>query len=466
VGELKKKLDAAEAVIRNFQKEYAENQPSDSTILNCPIQHDTRAEESIKHLGTAQRKPTQPAASNALPPEQIHSSVSRQDHAIDDTNAMNSDELMDINSATKNFEFHGSTSVVTLFNGLQKEQQSRATSSSSSPSMELGERQRSAVSEFHNDKFLGQLERHGQSVDISYEETYALHAFLFIDSYFKTLHFVHPILDQPWFLHRCNDLWAGRTNHLRQSFLALYFSVLSLGACVRIWTEDSINGMGRLEWSRLLFEKAEHALGRNGSINDLEAVQAPFILSLICQQQLELNLAYSFLGRAIRTAFSTGINRKVTFVDRNYPQDSPTFTVARTWWGLYNLEIELSFTLGRPDTLGMDSYHNRPLPPIDESENSIIPIMYQLSHIIRKVSAEIYLSHTRPDEKLRQATQIELELDQWLNNLPAIIRPPLGSSVEAMQSAGNIRNPYWPRLQVLILKISMYFEKRDLAVDI
>jgi hypothetical protein len=372
---------------------------------------------------------------------------------------------MDINSATKNFEFHGRTSVVALFNGLRKEQQSLATSSSSSPSLDSGEQQRSVVSDFHNEKFLGQLVGHGQSVDVSREETYALHALLFIDAYFKTLHFVHPILDQEWFLRRCNDLWAGRTHALRQSFLALYFSVLSTGACFRIWTEDSINGMGRLEWSRLLFERAEHALGRNGSVNDLEAVQAPFILSLICKQQLELNLAYSFLGRAIRTALTTGINRKVVFADPNYPQDSPNFTVGRTWWDLYNLEIELSFTLGRPDTLGMDSYHNRPLPPIDESENAIIPVTHQLSHIVRKISAEIYLSRARPDEKLRRATQIELELDQWVSNLPAIIRPPLGSSVEAMQSVENIRSAYWPRVQMLTLKISKYCENTDLEVE-
>ena len=374
---------------------------------------------------------------------------------MDEMNAMNSEELMDINSATKNFEFHGRTSVVALFNGLRKEQQNLVTSSRGSQSLNSDEGQGSGVHDFHNEKFLGEAVGHGQSVDVSSEETYALHAFLFIDSYFKTVHLVHPILDRAWFLRRCDILWTDRPHTLRQSFLALYFSVLSSGACFRVWTEESINGMGRLEWSRLLFEKAEHALGRNGSVNDLEAVQAPFILSLICQQQLELNLAYSFLGRAIRTAFSTGINRKVAFVDPNYPQDSPNFTVGRTWWDLYNLEIDLSFTLGRPDTLGLDSYHNRPLPPIYKSENAIIPVMHQLSNIVRKVSADIYLSRAQPDEKLRRATQIEHELDDWLTNIPEIIRPPLGSSVEAMQSAENIQNVYWPRLQMLTLKISM-----------
>jgi hypothetical protein len=463
--ELKKRLDAAEAVIRNFETEHAGNQLSDPATSNYPIQHETRTDNSPRYLKPAQRKPMQPLTNGASRPQQVIVDAPRQDQNGDETNAMNSDELMDINSATRNFEFHGRTSVVALFNGLRKEQQSLGPSSTSSPSMDSGDRQRSVVSEFHNEKFLGQLVGHGQSVDVSCEETYALHALLFIDAYFKTIHFVHPILDQEWFLKRCNDLWSGYTHGLRQSFLALYFSVLSSGACFRIWAKDSINGMGRLEWSRLLFERAEHALGRSGSVNDLEAVQAPFILSLICKQQLELNLAYSFIGRAIRTALTTGINRKVVFADPNFPQDSPTITVGRTWWDLYNLEIELSFTLGRPDTLGLDSYHNRPLPPIDDSETAIIPVMHQLSHIVRKISAEIYLSRAPPDEKLSLATQIEVELDQWFSNIPATIRPPLGSSVEAMQSVENIRSAYWPRVQMLILKISKYGENERLELD-
>ncbi|KAF2663807.1 hypothetical protein BT63DRAFT_112372 [Microthyrium microscopicum] len=450
VGELKKKLDAAEAVIRNFEKVFAENQSPNSTASTYSVPYEAGASSSIVK---SQNLPPQSVTSNAPAPVLSSIGGARQDQGADEANPMNSEELMDINSQTKNFEFHGKTSVIALFNGLHKEQQSRASSQAGSPAIDPCERQRSIVNEFHNEHFLGQPVGHDQHFDISREETFALNAFLFIDAYFKTLHFVHPILDQAWFMKRCNDLWTGRTHFLRPSFLALYFSVLSLGACVRIWTETSINGMNRLEWSRLLFEKAEHALGRNGSVNDLEAVQAPFMLALICQQQLELNLAYAFLGRAIRTAFSTGINRKVEFANRNFPQDSPNFTVGRTWWELYNLEIELSFTLGRPDTLGFESYHNRPLPPIDDTENVIIPVTHQLSHIIRKVSAEIYLSRARPEEKLRRALQIESELDQWLNNLPLIIRPPSASSVESLQNSGNMRSPYWPRLQMLTLKI-------------
>jgi hypothetical protein len=399
------------------------------------------------------------SSNNSSSLERVGLSSSKQGQATDEPSDMNGDELMDINSITHNFEFHGSTSVVALFNGLRKVRQSSASSSDQSPKLERYEyQQRSVVSDFHNDTFPGYYQSIDGPVDVVNEENYSLHALLFIDTYFKSLHFVHPILEQAWFLNRCNDLWTGRTQNLRRSFMALYFGVLCLGASIRVWTEETINGMARLDWICLLFRKAERALGRSGSVNDLEAVQAPVILCQVCLHQMDLNLAYAFLGMAIRTAFSTGINRKVTFADQHYPQDSPLLSVSRTWWALHNLEIELSFTLGRPNALGLDRYHNRPLPPIDQSENAIIPVTHQLSYIMRKVSAEIYLSRTKPNEKLQRAIELESELEKWLTSLPTDIKPPSESadppcSENVIYSVGTIRGPYWPQLQKFILRI-------------
>jgi Fungal specific transcription factor domain len=370
---------------------------------------------------------------------------------------MNGSEVMDINAITKNFEFHGSTSVIALFDSLRKVRNSSISSSIQDKETGRSEpRQRSLISDLHNDNFLCHQKSVDATTNLANEDDHSLYAMLFIDVYFNSLHLVQPILDKDWFLKRCNDMWSNRPNKLRQSFKALYFSVLCLGACIRSWTEQSINGMNKIEWTRLLFGKAENALGRSGTFNDLEAVQAPLILSQVCLHQMDLNLAYSLLGIAIRTALSTGINRKVLFVDRNFPQDSPTLSVARTWWALYNIEIELCFILGRPNTLGSDEYHNRPLPPIDQSENAIIAVTHQLSQIIRKVSVEIYLSHEDSNEKLQRAFEIERELDQWLIDLPVCVRPTLESSdpEKTMYNMGTVCDPYWQQLQRFIIRTS------------
>lgn len=360
------------------------------------------------------------------------------------------DEVMDINLETRRFEFHGQTSSLAFLERLRKVQETSVAPSNGSATPQPQGAGRSLVSDFQNDAFMDQRKAHHTSSDVLNEEYYPLHAYTFLDTYFRTLHFVHPIIDQDIFLERCHIIWRGQASRVTKSFRALYFSVLALGALTRTWTENDINGMGRFEWTRLLFDKAELALGRLGSLNDLEAVQAPFILAQVCQHQLNPNLAYTYLGMAIRTAVSTGINRKAEFRDKNFPQDSPFLTVSRTWWGLYSLEIELSFTLGRPDTLGSDIYHNRPPPAIGDNENSIIPATLGLSKIMREISVVMYLRRRTQADKLHDARRIEHDLDEWVAQLPPKIRP--WPRVENIP-AGTLRDPYWPKLQMLVLRI-------------
>lgn len=52
----------------------------------------------------------------------------------------------------------------------------------------------------------------------------------------------------------------------------------------------------------------------------------------------------------------------------------------------------MSFSVGRPDTLGMDEYHNRAIPERDDTEYAIIPWMIDFAQIIRRVSVQIYHS--------------------------------------------------------------------------
>ena len=114
-----------------------------------------------------------------------------------------------------------------------------------------------------------------------------------------------------------------------------------------------------------------------------------------------------------------------------------------------NLISEMSFSVGRPDTLGMDEYHNRALPERDESEYAIIPWMVDFAYIIRKVSVQIYHSRITLQEKLHLALQIELELDRWMARLPDRIKP----DVLQRATAGALRDPKWARRQRLVLGI-------------
>lgn len=106
----------------------------------------------------------------------------------------------------------------------------------------------------------------------------------------------------------------------------------------------------------------------------------------------------------------------------------------------------MSFALGRPDTLGMDEYHNRRLPPAD-NEGAIIPCMISLANLIRKVSIGVYQSTTGYRAKLDLALRIDCEIDGWISSLPEVIRP------ETSKRFASLKDPKWARRQRLVLHI-------------
>lgn len=276
---------------------------------------------------------------------------------------------------------------------------------------------------------------------------------MFLEGHFQNIHFVHPILDKTRFMNRCEDLWFGSASQQTRSFVALYYSVMSLGALVRTWDDgETIDGRGRLEWSRRLFDLASIALAPTRLYTDLDTILTCFFLAKVCQNELNPSMAYMYLGLATRSSFAAGINRRPRsgeILSSNEDQG----LAQRTWWGLYALEIELSFALGRPDSLGPDQYHNLELPREDTSETAIIPALVHLARIIRRVCTEIYFSEDTLDARIGTALSLDKELDQWVAKLPDSLRPTLHGA----QATTRIKKePRSSMLQQLVLSLRYY----------
>lgn len=117
------------------------------------------------------------------------------------------------------------------------------------------------------------------------------------------------------------------------------------------------------------------------------------------------------------------------------------------------VQRELSFSLGRPDTLGMDGYHNRCQPNRGEgSEYTIIPIMLDLAHIIRRVLVNLYNSRFSLQQRMKHSLEIERKLDKWPDALPKTLQPDFGQSDPPMSV---LRDPKWLKRQRLVLRIRM-----------
>ncbi|KAF2092948.1 hypothetical protein NA57DRAFT_16021, partial [Rhizodiscina lignyota] len=432
VKRLERRLELAEA--GNRQRQSASDTPNATG---------DRPDSSAQEAGQ------QPSPASIFP-SPYSDGQSRQARPSDESDE-SAAEVVDVNPDTNAIEYHGNTSSLAFLGlvceeygstpGSVRHAHERRSSGLKSPSL---------VTTFHNNAFRNQKEAQSQSQEEYDEDFYPHQAYMFLDTYFKNIHYIHPIIDQADVLKRCEDLWRGCGNRQPRSFKALYFALLSIGALIRTWTEQKINGMGRFEWSRTLFQKAEVALGRPGALTDIHAIQALFAMAKVCQNELNPNLAYMYLGLAIRTALSGGLNRNHPFHSRNKSVHVDCSTASKVWWGLYSLEVEMSFALGRPDTLGMDDYHNRAMPPVDESEFSIIPCMLPMARIMREVSIGIYLTKDNMQQKIAKAIRLEKELDAWLNTLPQKIRPNMDQDVF---SSRPLSPEIWPKLQALVLKI-------------
>ncbi|KAJ9315131.1 transcriptional regulator family: Fungal Specific TF [Paecilomyces variotii] len=347
------------------------------------------------------------------------------------------EEISGVNEHTNSIEFYGNSSSAAFLGYLQNACRPQLKEylhhgrAADSPS--------SLISTLHNPGF--SLRK--QTLLPRHQNFYFEQAHVFMEGYFENLNLLHPLIDKEDFSARVHDLWFGRDRTPEPSFLALYLSLLSLGALTRVWDESQLSGMTRFEWSRKLFSEAQMCLKELGFSNDLETVQCLYLMSKICQNELNPNLAYMYLGLAIRTCLSAGFNRET-----RDPKSQHSQSISRMWWGLYSLEIEMSFALGRPDTLGMDEYHNRILPERDDSEYAIVTWMVDFARIIRRVSVKVYHSKAPLQDKLQLSSKIERQLDAWLSGLPHKIRPDV---LAERQSFTSLKDPKWARRQRLVL---------------
>jgi hypothetical protein len=183
-------------------------------------------------------------------------------------------EVSGMNTHTRDVEFYGSSSSVALLSHVQR------TGEEDNADDDAG----ALLSSLHNPAFdpsgSQDTQRGRRGTEESDHSPWYLQCRNFIDAFFSTIHYIHPILDKTSFVQRCESLWAdeGRENKRITSFVALYYSILSIGALVGTRDDELIDGMTNLSWSRKFFDRAKDCCNRLGMVTDLDMVQCYFIL--------------------------------------------------------------------------------------------------------------------------------------------------------------------------------------------
>ena len=377
--------------------------------------------------------------------------------SVDEDSHNEPGEVVGTNTYNNNIEFHGNSSSISFLLLTEKDHRNDSTAA-----------KQFIISSLHNPATdpaeQDCLESFG-SPESSYDY-FTEAAQQFINGYFDGLHYAQPILNRETFLGQCRALWRNGRHSCSTSFLALYYSVLSLGALTMVWDDDGlIDGKGRLEWSRILLNIARKVASSLCQTTDLEAVQSFFFIAKVCQNELSPHSAYLWTGRAIRVALAIGLNRRPAMIPTSAEGLELYEAQSRTWWLLYCLEVEISFFLGRPDSLGDDCHHNRAFPSaqpksnvsgpestLGVSEIDIIPLLARLFQICRSIPTKLYTSSTDCLTKLQNVGNFDRELDLWLESAPRNIRPLKHSASAASLDIGS-ELPY-VRKQRLVLGTS------------
>lgn len=187
------------------------------------------------------------------------------------------EEISEFNHHTNGIEFHGSTSSAAFIGHLEKAREPKRPEEQSN--LRPPDGSYSLISTLHNSSFSPSCATGPVQPEFFQDQNFYFdQAYAFMNGYFENIHFIHPFIDKDDFMARAHDLWFNRKHQQSLSFVALYLSVLSFGALVRVWDEEILNGLTRFDWSRKLFREAQMYLNYLQFSNDLETVQCLYLM--------------------------------------------------------------------------------------------------------------------------------------------------------------------------------------------
>ncbi|KKK15270.1 hypothetical protein ARAM_001907 [Aspergillus rambellii] len=258
------------------------------------------------------------------------------------------------------------------------------------------------------------------------------------------MRFVH----EPTFyamLDRIYDTPPDQFGNEENSFLPLLYIVISVGC---LFSDD---GAGTLDVSGyesaigqgFQFFKAGRQLLEITDCRDLTSLQAICFMVLFLQSSAKLSTCYSYIGIALRSALRLGLHRAVT-ADFNPIEREMR---RRIFWVIRKMDVYVSTLLGLPQMLSDDDIDQEYPLPIDGefiTKDGIRPTPEgrihsmiganahtRLSNIILKIVKYVYpVKHAQRSKSEQRYVvshskirEIERDLQTWMEELPAALRP-------------------------------------------
>ncbi|PWY92343.1 hypothetical protein BO70DRAFT_357455 [Aspergillus heteromorphus CBS 117.55] len=265
-----------------------------------------------------------------------------------------------------------------------------------------------------------------------------------LDDGCSLMRFVH----EPSFFAMFDRIYDTPLDHFtneENSFLPLLYIVIAVGCLF------SDGGAGALDISGyegaigqgFQYFRAGQQLLEVTDCRDLVSLQAICFMVLFLQSSAKLSTCYSYVGIALRSALRLGLHRKMTAQFTPLEQELRK----RIFWVVRKMDVYVSTLLGLPLMLSDDDIDQEYPESVDSefiTRDGILtmpsdrtPLMAganahtRLSSIILKVVKYIYpvkhAQHRGSDQRYvvshSKIREIERDLQAWMEELPAALRP-------------------------------------------
>ncbi|RLV90094.1 Activator of stress protein [Spathaspora sp. JA1] len=192
------------------------------------------------------------------------------------------------------------------------------------------------------------------------------------------------------------------------------------------------------------------------NVGDINSIQTIVMMIIYLQCSARLSTCYSYIGIAMRSALKEGLHRNLSIFQNSRRKLDPIEmdTRKRLFYTIYKMDIYINSLLGLPRSINEDEFDQELPAELDDENitrteylydqqqgrlsssgcaNHHTKLMLILSHIIKQLypikvknsDDELTSSanHYSPDKIHTKVTNLELELKNWLLELPVELKP-------------------------------------------
>lgn len=272
----------------------------------------------------------------------------------------------------------------------------------------------------------------------------------------------------------------------QQKFLPFMYSILACGSLFSRQSNGPLTSNEALEDDGFKYFLEARKLIDITNVGDIPSIQTIVMMIIYLQCSARLSTCYSYIGIALRSALKEGLHRNLSIFQSSKRKLDPIEmdTRKRLFFTIYKMDIYINSLLGLPRSISEDEFDQD--FPVDLDDEYITREAYhvekqqgrlsssgcanhhtKLMIILSMIVKELYPIKIKPKPNAEakpainiheKITDLEFQLKQWLEALPAELKPTDPNDSESgnqIPERFKLAN-YYLHLSFLNCQISLY----------